>query len=126
MPLAVTDTSPCNAKFGDTHEENLKKIDSYKFPVAKAYIKKLLPDNFQFHEAKYFVQGHHSDSNQSLPSIPALVTACSANHFSEAMELVENINSMVRPGYKDIKFFFYDMGLTNNQRKKVGMFTSEL
>ena len=113
----VADTSPCNARIGDTLEENLRKIDSYKFPSAQPYLKKLLPENFKFQDASYWLDG--DKTYQSLPSLPAIVTASSANHFSESMELVENVNNVVRAVYKDIKFFFYDMGLTEKQRKKV-------
>ena len=98
-------------------EDDLRKIDSYEFPEAKPYLQKLLPENFMVKDAMYHTEGVVID--QSLPSIPALVTACSANHFSESMELVWNINNMVRPSYKDIKFFYYDMGLTDKQRKEV-------
>lgn len=62
--------------------------------------------------------------DKSLPTIPALVTASSANHFSESMELVWNINNVVRPAYKNIKFFFYDMGLTDRQIREVGFIVS--
>ena len=117
MPLASTDTIPCDARIGDTLEENLRKIDSYKFPAAKPYLKELLPANFKFQDASHWLNGDKTD--QSLPSFPALVTAVSANHFSEAMELVGNVNQQVRAVNKDIKFFIYDLGLTERQKEKV-------
>ena len=95
----------------------MRKIDSLNFPKAKPYLKNLIPDNFKAIDAKHYVGGVAID--QSLPSIPALVTACSANHFLESMELVLNIKNVIRPAYKDIRFFYYDMGLTDKQRNKV-------
>ena len=47
------------------------------------------------------------------------MTAVSANHYSEAMELVGNVNHQVRAVNKDIKFFIYDLGLTASQSIKV-------
>ena len=114
--LSSTD-SPCNYNFGKTQEEDLRKIDSLNFPEAKPYLKNLVPDNFKAKDAKYYVGD--VAIGQSLPSIPAFVTACSANHFLESMELVLNIKNVVRPANKDIKFFYYDMGLTEKQRNKV-------
>ena len=99
----------------------MRKIDSYNFPEAKPYLKNLIPDNFKVKDAKHHLGGLQIDP--SLPSTPALVTACSANHFSESMELVWNVKNVVRPAYKDIKFYYYDMGLTAKQRKQVGSLT---
>ena len=115
--LSSTDLSPCNYSFGKTLEEDLRKIDSYHLPEANPFLNKLLPGNFKAKDAKYYVGDVAID--QSLPSIPAFVTACSANHFLESMELVLNIKNVVRPANKDIKFFYYDMGLTERQRNKV-------
>ena len=95
----------------------MRKIDSLNFPEAKPYLKNLIPDIFKAKDAKHYVGGVAID--QSLPSTPAFVTACSANHFLESMELVLNIKNVVRPANKDIKFFYYDMGLTERQRNKV-------
>ena len=96
---------------------DLQKIQSYKFPSAKPFLQQLLPLDFAFKKPEDFIQ--RNDLDQSLPSLPALVTAWSANHFTEGMELVENINTVVRPAYKDIKFYIIDLGLFTSQKKKV-------
>ena len=98
--------------------QDLLKIDSYNFPDAQLHLKRLLPKDFRIKEAKiYTKQGSYSD--QSVPSIPALVTAFSANHFTEGLMLIDNINTVVKPAYKSIKLYVFDIGLTSNQRKQV-------
>ena len=118
--LLLSTTNSCNYHFGRTLEEDLRKIDSYYLPEAKPYLKKLFPEDFKVSDAK-----HHVGSvqmNPSLPSIPTLVTGSSANHFLESMELVSNIKNVVRSTYKDIKFYYYDMGLTSKQRHTVSRY----
>ena len=115
--LSTTNSSSCNYDFGKTFEEDLRKIDSLEFPDAKTYLKNLFPKEFKVKDAKHHVGGVQMDP--SLPSIPTLVTGSSPSHFLESMELVSNIKNVVRPAYKDIKFYYYDLGLTTKQRNKV-------
>ena len=107
MILLTTNSSSCNFDFGKTLEEDLRKIDSLKFPEAKPYLQNLFPKDFKVKDAKYHVGGVQMDP--SLPSIPTLVTGSSSNHFLESMELVSNIKNVVWPAYKDIKFYYYDL-----------------
>ena len=117
MLLSTTNSSSCNYDFGKTLEEDLRKIDSLEFPEAKPYLQNLIPKGFKVKDAKHHVGGVQMDP--SLPSIPTLVTGSSSSHFLESMELVSNIKNVVRPAYKDIKFYYYDLGLTTKQRNKV-------
>ncbi|KAL3883555.1 hypothetical protein ACJMK2_029808 [Sinanodonta woodiana] len=53
------------------------------------------------------------------PSIPVIVTAASSNHFLEVQALMQNLHSVVFPKYKNVKFIFYDIGLSKNETEMV-------
>ena len=118
-PLLLNATKICTEKLGNNLLEDLQKIQSYKFPSSKPFLSQLIPRDFTFNMPGDIIQQNEID--QSLPSLPAIMTAFSANHYTEAMDLVENINTVVRSGYKDIKFYIIDLGLSISQQKEVIM-----
>ena len=54
----------------------------------------------------------------NLPKIPVFVTAASASHYTEFMELVYNFTA-VKNKYKETKLIVYDLGLYKSQIKEV-------
>lgn len=116
-PLLLNATRTCTEKLESNLLEDLQKIQSYQFPSSKPFLPQLLPHDFNFIKSGDFTQQNGLD--QSLPSLPALVTAFSANHFTEATDLIENINTVVRSAYKDIKFYIIDLGLSISQKKEL-------
>lgn len=56
----------------------------------------------------------------NLPEYPVLVTAASASHFTEVMDLVYNM-SAVRQKYSDIKLVIYDLGFSKSQVEEVSV-----
>ncbi|XP_060602522.1 uncharacterized protein LOC132755646 isoform X2 [Ruditapes philippinarum] len=85
-------------------KENLEKVKSYSFPEAEKYIKELFPPSLP--------------DETSLPKMPVFVTAASASHYTEFMELLHNV-SAVTDKYTDIKLIIYDLGLYKSQIKEI-------
>ena len=115
--LLLNSTKTCSGRLGQAPLEDLQKIQSYPFSLSKPFLQRLLPLDFTLNKSWQPIQQNNID--QSLPTLPALVTAFSANHFIEATDLIENINTVVRSAYQDIKFYIIDLGLTSSQKKQV-------
>ena len=54
------------------------------------------------------------------------MTALSSNHFQENLDLLENINTVVRPVMGNIKVLVYDLGINSTERDKVRRFKGAL
>ena len=93
-------TEVCNTKYESTFEANLDYIRAYNLSVALPYMEKL-----------NLTKRPLLPSDQSNVRVPVFVTACSSNHFKLNMELMENIDRVVRPVFKNLKIIVYDLGL---------------
>lgn len=107
---AITQDTPCEARFCPTIEGNKRKIDSYNFSNADPYMKLLMPNR----TTQVVVKG----SGTSNIEIPVLVGGSSSNHFNEALELFKNLNSYVRPVYPTALYFF-DLGLKPDEIRQI-------
>ena len=90
----------CYATFKQSFEENLSYIQSYNLSSALPYMEilKLNPRPL-------------TAIDQYNLSPPVFVTGCSTNHFKENMQLMENIDKVVRPAIPDLKIVVFDLGL---------------
>ena len=106
-------TEECNASYESSFEENLNYIRAYNLSAATHYMEKL-----QLNEHPL------SLTFLSQVRVPVIVTACSSNHFMENMGLLKNIETVVRPVYKDLKIVLFDLGLTKTEEIEQVMFIS--
>ena len=103
--LAITssktnDTEVCIARYEPSFIDNFNYIRAYNLSAALPYMERLRLN-----------QRPLPTTDQSNVSVPIFVTACSSNHFRENMRLLENIETVVRPVYKDLKIVLFDLGL---------------
>ncbi|KAK3599734.1 hypothetical protein CHS0354_037206 [Potamilus streckersoni] len=105
--VPLNDGRICNSNFGVTQEEDLHKIESYSLQSAQPLLKNhdFFPDS-----------SNHSNKKFDFPT---LVTAASANHFSELLELVENVNTILRVQYLKMDLIIFDLGFTERQKIKL-------
>ena len=107
----LTSEVNCTAKFGKTRTEDIEKIQSYSLSSVNHYLRQLdpvpSPGVFLSHEGPGAVEA------------PVLVSGASSNHFVEAGLLINHINSDVRPLYRNVPFYFFDLGLQRWQSQKV-------
>ena len=106
--------TPCGARFCPTTEGNKRKIDSYDFVKAEPYMKNLQPNR----TTKVIMKG----SGTSSIEIPVFVSGLSSNHFYEGLELLEYLNNFVRPKYRTMEIYMFDLGLTANESRQVMIF----
>ncbi|KAL3883556.1 hypothetical protein ACJMK2_029809 [Sinanodonta woodiana] len=103
----VNDSLSCweDSKFKGTFEANCNVVKKYPIGDSGPYLQELglARDFFDF----------------SNPRIPVIVTAASSNHFLEVQALMQNVHSVVFPKYKNVKFIFYDIGLSVNETEMV-------
>ena len=90
----------CNATFKPSFEENLSYIQSYNLSSALPYM-----------EILQIKPRPLSAIDQYNITPPIFVTGCSTNHFKENMQLLENIEKVVRPVIPDLKIVVFDLGL---------------
>ena len=57
--------------------------------------------------------------SEDIPDEPLFVTAFSSSHYLEGKLLIENVNLMAKKNFPTSRFFVYDLGLTNGQKKSV-------
>ncbi|KAL3883569.1 hypothetical protein ACJMK2_029821 [Sinanodonta woodiana] len=103
----VNDSLSCweDSKFKGTFEANCNFVKKYPIGDSGPYLQEL---------------GLASDFVDSPnPRIPVIVTAASSNHFLEVQALMQNVHSVVFPKYKNVKFIFYDIGLSVNETEMV-------
>lgn len=92
---------PKSALLSSNLEENQKKIVNYPLVDSVRYLNKLGLQNF--------------DDIKEVDE-PVVVTATSANHISLATALIERMASSMTP---KLKVIVYDVGMTEDQRKKI-------
>ena len=84
---------------------------SYNFAKAKPYIQ-----NLTIHGDR---EGTFKLGTIPGVEIPTVVSATSSNHFLEAMNMIDKFNNLVRPAYKNIQLFIYDIGLQDSEHQQV-------
>ncbi|KAL3883552.1 hypothetical protein ACJMK2_029805 [Sinanodonta woodiana] len=103
----VNDSLSCweDSKFKGTFEANCNFVKKYPIGDSGPYLQELglARDFFDFPN----------------PRIPVIVTAASSNHFMEVQAQMQNLHSVVFPKYKNVKFIFYDIGLSENETEMV-------
>ena len=57
--------------------------------------------------------------DRKMPEYPAIVTALSSTHYLEGLQLVENVNTVVRKKYPKVLLIMFDIGLSTSQREEV-------
>ena len=92
-------------KFRGTFEQNLHKIENLQFPEAETWLLKL----------KHYITA------RDIASFPVLVTGASSRFFDVSQGLVKTIHELLMPKYSQLKFIYYDLGLTTEQRTLVNM-----
>ncbi|KAK3607186.1 hypothetical protein CHS0354_007101 [Potamilus streckersoni] len=92
-------------KFRETFEENLQFIHMYPYGDSIPYIQEL------------GLTGPFMES--SAIKIPVFVTAASSNHFLEVQAQIKNLHNIVYPNYINLKFIFYDIGLSETEKEMV-------
>ena len=101
-------TEVCNANYESTFDANLNYIRAYNLSAALPYMEKF-----------NLTTRPLPPSDQSNVTVPVFVTACSSNHFRENLGLLENIERVVRPVFKDLKIVLFDLGLNAAQIEQV-------
>ena len=91
-------------QFRGTFQENLIKLKHLSFPEADKWIDRL---------------GLNKKRTQEVPSLPVLATAASSGFFDVSQGLLKSVHEKFLPKYPGLKLIFYDLGLSNDQRKKV-------
>ena len=109
---AIRRDDVCDAGFGATIEDDMKKIKSIDFSMAAPYLKKLKP-----------IGNPEIFFHKNGVEIPVMATAASSNHYDEAGMLIENLNTVVRPAYPSMQLYFFDIGLKDWQREQVRSYT---
>ena len=51
--------------------------------------------------------------------IPVFVSGASSSHFTEALQMLDNLNKVVRPVYPTSKLYFFDLGLRTSEASQV-------
>lgn len=102
----------CDAKFGKTLEENIEKVKSYNLSQADTYLRDLEPQT-----SKYEVSFKGPGSTGT--EIPIIATGASSNHYLESLMMLKNLDKVVRPVYRSIKLYYYDLGLEPQQKEEV-------
>ena len=102
----------CTAKFGKTRSEDLQKIQSYPLSSVDHYLRRLDP----VPSPRVY---HSREGPEAGVEVPVLVTGASSNHFEEVGLLIKHINSVVRPVYPNVPFYFFDLGMEHWQTQKV-------
>ncbi|KAK3590851.1 hypothetical protein CHS0354_024589 [Potamilus streckersoni] len=95
----------CDAEFGKTLKEDEAVVAGYSKGNVDPY--------------KKFLQLEYTTTRMSNRTVPVIGTAASANHFEESMYMMQNLQKMVLPFYKDMTVLYYDLGLTEKQRLEV-------
>ena len=101
------DTRSCleeEKQFNGTFQDNLNKLNSLRFPEADEWIDRL---------------GLNKERAREVPSLPVLATAASSGFFDVSQGLIKSVHEKLLPRYPGLKLIYYDLGLTNDQRKKV-------
>ena len=101
-------TEVCNANYESTFYANLNYIREYNLSAALPYMEKF-----------NLTTRPLPSIDQSNITVPVFVTACSSNHFRENLGLLENIERVVRPVFKDLKIVLFDLGLNAAQIEQV-------
>ena len=109
---AIRRDDVCDAGFGATIEDDMKKIKSIDFSMAAPYLNKLKP-----------IGNPEIFFHKNGVEIPVMATAASSNHYDEAGMLIENLNTVVRPAYPSMQLYFFDIGLKDWQREQVRSYT---
>lgn len=95
------DGSSCNNQLGSDQKTDLQKIASYKFPTSvEKNISALLK------------------GVDTIPHLPAFVTAFDSSHYIEGQELIQGL-SEVRKKYPDIKLYIFDLGLKPHHKEQL-------
>lgn len=102
----------CNATFGKTIEENIEKIKSYKLSEADRYFQNIDSQNAV---PKTIFKGPGTSNIE----VPTIVTGSSSNHFLESLEMLRSLDEVVRPEYRAIEVFYYDLGLERAEHQAV-------
>ena len=102
-------------KFGKTLEENIEKIKSYNLSEADPYFHDLDAEDVM---PEVVLKGPGTSNIE----VPTIATGASSNHFLESLEMLKSLNKVVRPAYKTIQVFYYDLGLGPEEQDQVGMF----
>ena len=102
----------CTAKFGKTWAEDLQKIKSYPLSSVNYYLRQL--DPVPSPRVLYSHEGPEGDLEA-----PVLVSGASSNHFEEVDLFINHLNSVIRPSYPNVPFYFFDLGMENWQSQKV-------
>ena len=101
------DTRSCledEKQFTGTFQDNLIKLNNLRFPEADKWIDRLGLDN---------------ERTRDIPSLPVLATAASSGFFDVSQGLIKSVHEKILPRYPGLKLIYYDLGLTDDQRKKV-------
>ena len=107
--LAIHPNDTCDAEFCSSQEGNKRKILSYNLSEAGPYLRQLAPDSIR--NVIYSIN--------TKVEVPVLVSGSSSNHYKEALTLIKNLNTYVRPTYSNTPFYFFDLGLTASEKLKV-------
>ena len=79
----ITQDVPCNARFCQITEGNMRKIRSYNFCKAEPYFKQLEPSG----TLEAILKGPGTSNIE----IPVFVGGASSNHFHEALGLLKSV-----------------------------------
>ncbi|KAL4223903.1 hypothetical protein ACF0H5_017366 [Mactra antiquata] len=104
VKIPLNDGKQCNESLGPSIKDDIEKVKKYSFPGVEKYITELFP--------------HNLPDEQNMPQYPVFVTAASASHYTELMDLVYNTTA-VRKKYPQIKLVIYDLGFGSSQVKKI-------
>ena len=91
-------------QFRGTFQDNLIKLKHLQFPEADKWIDRL---------------GLNKKRTGGVPSLPVLATAASSGFFDVSQGLIKSVHEKLLPKYPGLKLIYYDLGLSNDQRKKV-------
>lgn len=102
----------CTAKFGKTWAEDIQKIQSYPLSSVNHYLRQLDP----VPSPRIF---HSREGQETGVEIPVLVSGASSNHYEEGNLFIYHLNSVVRPSYPSVPFYFFDLGMKHWQTQKI-------
>ena len=91
-------------QFSGTFRDNLIKLNHLQFPEADKWIDRL---------------GLNKKRTWEVPALPVLATAASSGFFDVSQGLIKSVHEKLLPKYPGLKLIYYDLGLSNDQRKKV-------
>ena len=101
---AQVDTHGCIDWFADTLEENLEHVSRYPRGQADLYMPAIT---------------NRTQPQNYSRNFPVIATAANSGFYAVSQGLLKSIYEKVLPKYKSIKVVYYDMGLTEHQRKQV-------